>query len=102
MGQAESEVGNAVEYHAQEHVIRHAGRPVLHVPLNYKGEHVGKKVVIGWSPTREAARAVHDALPLLAPGAEVSVVEMSCKRFKRKRQKPFPLHESVLIRPMHS
>ena len=77
MGQAESEVGNAVEYHAQEHVIRHAGRPVLHVPLNYKGEHVGKKVVIGWSPTREAARAVHDALPLLAPGAEVSVVAVA-------------------------
>jgi nucleotide-binding universal stress UspA family protein len=74
MAQAETDVGNAVEYHAQEHVIRRSGRPVLHIPSDYSADTIGKKVVIGWSPTREAARAVHDALPLISPGAEVKVV----------------------------
>lgn len=47
-----------------------AGRPVLAVP--YAGEigEIGRRVLIGWNGKREAARAVHDAMPLLR-GAEV-------------------------------
>ena len=73
---AETE-GEVPRYHAHEQVIRRSGRPVLHVPSGYTEERIGHKVVIGWSPTREAARAVHDALPLLAPGAEVSIVTVA-------------------------
>ncbi len=62
------------QHYVPEQAIRRSGRPVLYVPSGYKGERVGHKIVIGWSPTREAARAVHDALPLLQPEAEVSIV----------------------------
>ena len=77
MAQADETTDPADLYHAQEHVIRRSGRPVLHVPTGYRGMDLGKSVVIGWSPTREAARAVHDALPLLQPGAKVSIVTVA-------------------------
>ena len=77
MAQGETNVDQSNQFHAQEHVIRRSGRPVLHVPAGYDGDGVGKKVVIGWSPTRETARAVHDALPLLSPGAEVVVATVA-------------------------
>ena len=60
-----------------ENVIRRAGRPVLLVPRGYRGGDVGSDVVIGWSPTREAARAVHDAVPLMRDGARASIVTIT-------------------------
>lgn len=77
MTQADKTSDRSDQYHAQEHVIRQSGRPVLHVPAGYRGEGLGKSVVIGWSPTREAARAVHDALSLLDEGATVWIVTAS-------------------------
>ncbi|MBW4093418.1 MAG: universal stress protein [Proteobacteria bacterium] len=52
-----------------EHLLLHAGRPLLLVPYAGTFDRIGSQVLIGWTETREAARAVHDALPLLA-GAE--------------------------------
>ena len=74
MAQSDATVDRADQHLAQEQVIRRSGRPVLHVPNGYRAEEMGKSVVIGWSPTREAARAVHDALPLIAKGADVAIV----------------------------
>jgi nucleotide-binding universal stress UspA family protein len=56
-----------------EHVTLASGRPVLVVPYAGRYETVGRRVLIGWSATREAARAVNDAMPLLA-GAEIVTV----------------------------
>lgn len=42
-----------------------SGRPVLMLPRWTKPHAVGKRVLIAWKPTREASRAVHDALPML-------------------------------------
>lgn len=51
-----------------------AGRPVLVVP--YAGSHptTGRRVLIGWNASREAARAVNDALPLIAAADAASVL----------------------------
>ena len=59
-----------------------AGRPLLLIP--YAGEFatVGKNVLIGWTRTRESARAVHDALPLIAPSATVTVLTVEAGRGK--------------------
>ena len=35
---------------------------------------IGANALVGWTPTRESARAVHDALPLLLPAAKVTVL----------------------------
>ncbi len=50
---------------ALQRTIRKCGRPVLVVPYAGSFESVGAKALIGWSPTREAARAAHDAIPLI-------------------------------------
>lgn len=57
-------------------IIRNAGRPVL--VLNPEVEFSGKagKIVVGWSDTRETARAAHDALLLAKPRASIRVVSL--------------------------
>jgi nucleotide-binding universal stress UspA family protein len=58
-----------------EMIIR-AGRPVLVVP------HAGlsvpfQRVLVAWKDTREARRAIRDAMPLLKAAKEVTVVEIA-------------------------
>lgn len=77
MAQADESADRADHYHAQEHVIRQSGRPVLHVPRGYRGEQIGSSVVIGWSLTREAGRAAHDALQLMEPGSKAWIVTVA-------------------------
>ncbi len=57
-----------------EHVAFASGRPVLVVPYAGHFESVGGRVLIGWNATREAARAVNDAMPLLAIADAVTVL----------------------------
>ncbi len=54
-----------------------AGRPVLVVPKDYKGAAIGKRVLVAWKPSPEAARAVHDALPLLQQAETVVVMRVN-------------------------
>jgi nucleotide-binding universal stress UspA family protein len=59
------------------------GRPTLVVPevvSSLRAEHI----VIGWKDTREARRAVRDALPLLQEATRVTVVE-ACRPDDEKR-----------------
>jgi nucleotide-binding universal stress UspA family protein len=51
-----------------------SGRPVLVVPFAGRFETLGQRVLIGWNAKREAARAVHDALPLMKGAHSVSVL----------------------------
>jgi nucleotide-binding universal stress UspA family protein len=54
-----------------------AGRPVLLVPARAPWQDAPARVVIAWQPTREASRALHDALPFLraAAAGDLLVVE---------------------------
>jgi nucleotide-binding universal stress UspA family protein len=62
--------------HAQSMVIRESGRPVIVVPSQYDGPEIGKNILLGWSDTREAARAAHDMLGVADPGAELTVLRV--------------------------
>ena len=57
-----------------EQVTLASGRPILVVPYAGHFEAVGRRVLIGWNATREAARAVNDAMPLLAAADTVTVL----------------------------
>jgi nucleotide-binding universal stress UspA family protein len=50
------------------------GRPVLFVPTTGFSGPLGKRVLVAWKNTREAARAVNDALPLLTQAEQVTVM----------------------------
>lgn len=43
-----------------------SGRPVMVVPPELSGAEVGRTVAIAWKDCREAARAIHEAIPILA------------------------------------
>jgi nucleotide-binding universal stress UspA family protein len=51
-----------------------AGRPVLVVPHAGRFADCGQRVIVAWNGSREAARAVHDAMPILRAAREVSVM----------------------------
>lgn len=55
-------------------LVIHAGRPVLVVPYIGAPASIGRRVLVAWNNSREAARAVRDALPFLTGAAKVSVV----------------------------
>lgn len=52
------------------------GRPVLVVPYAGVFGEVGRRVLIAWDGTREANRALHDALPLIGNAEEVTVIHI--------------------------
>ncbi len=57
-----------------EDVIFASGVPTILVPPQWDAERPLRKVVIGWNASREATRAISDALPLLVAAEEVHVV----------------------------
>lgn len=56
-----------------------SGRPVMIVPPDWKGEHIGKRVVIAWNGKRESARALGDAAPLLEGAEAIYVITIDAK-----------------------
>lgn len=57
-------------------LVMQAGRPLLVVPENVSMLPAGT-VLVGWKDTREARRAITDALPLLKGATRVVVVEIA-------------------------
>ena len=60
-----------------EQVLFSSGRPVLVSPYARQFETVGETVLIGWKASREAARAVNDAIPILEKAKSVTVVAVN-------------------------
>lgn len=60
-------------------VIREAGRPVLVLGKNARLTAPAKRIVIGWTDTREATRAAHDAITLADRDAEIILVSLHTK-----------------------
>ena len=56
-----------------ERLLLESGRPVLIVPAGEFAS-IGTDITIGWNASREAARAVFDALPLLSEADNVHIV----------------------------
>ncbi|HZQ74168.1 MAG TPA: universal stress protein [Burkholderiales bacterium] len=61
-------------------VVMSVGRPVLFVPYAGRFASVGARVLLAWNASREAARAVSDALPFLARAKRVEVVAFDPER----------------------
>jgi nucleotide-binding universal stress UspA family protein len=59
-----------------EEIVLSCGRPVLVVP--YAGEFldVGREILVAWNGSREAARALHDAMFLLPDAETVTLIEI--------------------------
>jgi nucleotide-binding universal stress UspA family protein len=57
-----------------EEIVRQSGGPVLLVPFAGSFAGIGRRILVAWNGSREAARAVRDAMPFLTAAAEVRVL----------------------------
>ncbi len=63
-----------------EHVLLGGACPALFVPYAGAGADAGTRVLVAWDAGREAARALHDALPILETAKQVVVVSLARER----------------------
>ncbi|CAG1018786.1 hypothetical protein BURC_03600 [Burkholderiaceae bacterium] len=57
-----------------EQVVLYSARPTLILPYAGRLENVGSRALVAWDDSREAARSVSDALPLLRRATQVQVL----------------------------
>lgn len=78
LGQAalDTKDASAADY-LPEQIVLQAGRPVLVVPDVGKDFSIGKHVLVTWNASREATRAVYDALPILRQAEKVSILSVN-------------------------
>jgi nucleotide-binding universal stress UspA family protein len=63
-------------FHTAERLVVESGRPVLLVPRPSLQDSCGRRVLIAWNGSREATRAVFDALPLFQSARHVKVLQV--------------------------
>jgi nucleotide-binding universal stress UspA family protein len=76
VGQADADDAEGPTYLPEE-VTLASGRPTLVIPYIGPQPTLGQRVTIAWAATRESARAVNDALPMLARAEAVDVVTVN-------------------------
>jgi nucleotide-binding universal stress UspA family protein len=80
LGQLDPDLGEAERIRPHpEQITLASGRPILVVPYAGHFENVGRRIVVGWNATREAARAVNDAMPLLVSAEAVTVLTIDAR-----------------------
>ena len=77
LGQVEHDDPEATSPGLIDRIALGAGRPVLAIPYIGLSQPLGQKVVVGWNASREAVRAINDALPLLARAQHVTVLSIN-------------------------
>lgn len=76
LGQSSENAGCGAAGFTAGDVALAAGRPVLIVPPSISTIAVGHVVVIAWDGSREAVRALHDALPFMRDAHRISILEV--------------------------
>jgi nucleotide-binding universal stress UspA family protein len=74
IGQAAENDPGGVEPDFVDRVILTSGRPVIVIPYAGEFASVGQRVLVAWNASREATRALTDAIPLLRDATEVHVI----------------------------
>lgn len=65
-----------------------AARPVIVVPSVGAYHDIGKRIMVCWNASREATRAVNDALPLLRNAEKVTVLAVNPKQGEQHGEMP--------------
>jgi nucleotide-binding universal stress UspA family protein len=61
-------------YASPEKLLLSSGAPILVIPSGWKSGSIGNKILVGWNASREARRAVADALPFLVAASSVTLL----------------------------
>lgn len=68
-----------LSHQALVHVLMSVGRPVLVVPEAPPQLPIGKRILLGWNGSREAMRALADAMPLLEKAEQIDLLLLNAK-----------------------
>jgi nucleotide-binding universal stress UspA family protein len=71
-----------------EDIVIACGRPMLVTPYAGNFAAIGRRVLVAWDATREATRALHDALPLLSKAGAVTVMTVRAREANFERDRP--------------
>ena len=77
VGQVAPDTPTVVPVDLPERLVLGAGRPVLVVPYAGTFKTLGERVLVAWDESREAAHAVHAAMPLLEAASKVTVLTLN-------------------------
>ena len=89
IGQVKPDARPAPTWRPEEIVVC-CGRPVLMVPYVGSYSHVGRRVLVAWDGSREAVRALNDALPLIYGADEVTLITVRARRRTAPRSSAMP------------
>jgi nucleotide-binding universal stress UspA family protein len=67
-------------YASPEKLLLSSGAPILIIPSGWKSESIGNKILVCWNASREARRAVADALPFLVAASSVTLLVVDSER----------------------
>lgn len=90
LGQQQTGMAARVPGFSPDDVALASGRPALIVPAEGTFEAVGANVAVAWDGSREAVRALADALPLLRDASSVLVMEVGDRRRQGGPEMPGP------------
>lgn len=79
IGQPNEMDGSGVEPDFAERLLLAAGRPALVIPYAGDFPAVGTRVLVAWNASREATRALTDAIPILREAKQVDVIAFNPK-----------------------
>ncbi len=71
--------GNNDKIFIIDRLLIHSGRPLIIIPDLNKRFPMDKNIMIAWDESHEAARAVHDALPILKNAKKIRAISISEK-----------------------
>jgi nucleotide-binding universal stress UspA family protein len=71
-----------------EDIVVAAARPILVIPYTGTFETAGRRALVAWDGTREAVRAVNDALPLLGDAEVVIVTFVGAQETSLEQHRP--------------
>jgi nucleotide-binding universal stress UspA family protein len=67
-----------------DRLLLETGGPMLVLPIHGKALTVGKRIIVAWNATREARRAVRDAMPLLSAAESVIILVIDPERQRHR------------------
>lgn len=76
-----------------DYLAIHLGRPLIVIPNLKNVFSLPKRAIIAWNESHEAARAVHDAIPLLQYAEHIQVVSVASNT---KKEKEFIIYDNDL------
>jgi nucleotide-binding universal stress UspA family protein len=84
LGQSSREAPSALDEALIDRVVLATGRPVLAVPYAGRFDTIGARILVAWDASREATRAIADAMPFLTTAEAVTVLAVNPRRGIRK------------------